>query len=83
MGYEFEPLCHVVRVRFHFQVIFFPGRLLIPCNDIIACFFRALANSGRGLIDVFQIFCSGFKDPNDHAIVKYVFKSKILFPNQA
>jgi len=32
------------------------------------------ANSGRALLDVFKIVCSGWKDPNYHAIVKYVFK---------
>ena len=34
------------------------------------------ANSGRALLDVFKIVCSGWKDPNYHAIVKYVFKRK-------
>lgn len=36
------------------------------------------ANSGRALLDVFKIVCSGWKDPNYHAIVKYVFKRKDL-----
>jgi hypothetical protein len=38
-----------------------------------------VANSGRGLLDVFRIVCSGWTDPNYHAIVKYVFKRKKCF----